>query len=280
MTNLLELDLSQNSIDDGCVEVLVRGLAGCSHLQSSNLRFNRIGDDGLDALIQGLPASVYALEISYNEITLSRQLPLLRFKSLDLWGNSLSIDGPRVIAESLANSECHLESLYLCTNAGDEGVATLAEGLRNNQRLTRMSLSTNIVNTTETGWRAFSPILCDTTSIDATYNSNHTLQYLGGGASRKPQDVEMLLHLNFDRDKSRVAANKILRTHRHLDMRPLFGWGFGLLPYVIAWLERFAKSRIKLKLSALYEFVRAMPMKVTNRVAGKTKGEKRKLNSS
>ena len=52
MTNLLELDLSQNSIDDGCVEVLVRGLAGCSHLQSSNLRRNRISDNGLDALIQ------------------------------------------------------------------------------------------------------------------------------------------------------------------------------------------------------------------------------------
>ena len=280
MSNLLELDLSQNSIDDGCVEVLVRGLAGCSHLRSLRMGRNRIGDNGLDVLIQGLPASVYALEISYNEITLSRQLPLLRFKLLSLSGNAISSDGARVIAESLANSECHLESLYLCTNAGDEGVATLAESLRSNQRLTRMSLSTNIVNITETGWRAFSPILCDTTSIDATYNSNHTLQYLGGDTSRKPQDVEILLELNSDRDKSRVAANKILRTHRHLDMRPLFDREMGLLPSVVAWLERFAKARLDLKLSALYEFVRAMPMKVTDRVAGKTKGKKRKLDSS
>ena len=86
-----------------------------------------------------------------------------------------------------------------------------------------------------------------------------------------------MLDLNSVQDKSRVAANKILQAHRHLDMRPLFGWEFGLLPYVATWLESFAESRLDLKLSALYEFVRAMPMKVTNKVVDKTKGEKRML---
>mmetsp|Transcript_22905 Transcript_22905/g.52572 ORF Transcript_22905/g.52572 Transcript_22905/m.52572 type:complete len:98 (-) Transcript_22905:590-883(-) len=72
----------------------------------------------------------------------------------------------------------------------------------------------------------------------------------------------MMLHLNEGMDESRVAASKILRSHRHLDMRPLFGWELGLLPYVVAWLEHFAKSRPDLKLSSIFEFVRAMPMKV------------------
>ena len=71
-----------------------------------------------------------------------------------------------------------------------------------------------------------------------------------------------------------VAASKVLQAHRHLDMRPLFGWEFGLLPYVIAWLERFAESRLDHKLSSIFEFVRAMPMKVTNRVVSETKGDK------
>ena len=89
----------------------------------------------------------------------------------------------------------------------------------------------------------------------------------------------MMLKLNSNQDKNRVAASKILQTHRHLDMRPLFGREMGLLPYVVAWLERFAESRLDLKLSSMYEFVRAMPMKVTDRLGGKTKGKKRKLNS-
>ncbi|EJK55167.1 hypothetical protein THAOC_25128, partial [Thalassiosira oceanica] len=179
--------------------------------------------------------------------------------------------GTQVIAASLANPECSLESLNLrgC-NIEDEGAATLAGGLRNNQRLTRMSLQNN--NITKRGWNAFSPILCDTSSINATYNSNHTLQDLGYYGIKIPQDIKMMLRLNRDMNKSRVAANKILQAHRHLDMRPLFGRELGLLPYVVAWLEHFAKSRPDLKLSSIFEFVRAMPTTKAN-------GVKSKLNS-
>ncbi|EJK67419.1 hypothetical protein THAOC_11550, partial [Thalassiosira oceanica] len=48
-------------------------------------------------------------------------------------------------------------------------------------------------------------------------------------------------------------------------MRPLFGRELGLLPYVVAWLERFAKSCPDLKLSSIYEFVQVMPIKATGR---------------
>ena len=283
MTSLNELTLQRNSIDDNYVGVLVHGLAECKHLRLLDLGFNMIGDNGLDVLVQGLPAGVVNLNLEWNEVTLARQLSMLRFEALNLGGNPLSCDGPRIIAASLANPECRLEALYLYgINIGDEGAATLAGSLRGNQRLTRMSLPTSIDNITETGWHAFSPILCDTTSIDATYNSNHTLQYLGSPGRTTyniPQDVKMLLGLNSDEDKCRVAARKILQTHHHLDMRPLFGREFDLLPYVIAWLERFAEYRLDLKLLSIFEFVRAMPMKVTDRVAGTTNGKKRKLNS-
>ena len=53
-----------------------------------------------------------------------------------------------------------------------------------------------------------------------------------------------------------------------------------LLPQVVAWLERYAQSRHDLKLSSIFEFVRAMPMHIADRVVGKTKGKKRKINSS
>jgi len=274
---LLELSLCGNSINDGSVEILACGLAACKHLRSLNLSQNRISDNGLDVLIQGLPVSVTHVAMGSNAVTLARQLPLLRFKKLDLMGNAFSLDGPRVIAASFVDPECRLEELNLeRSNIGDEGVTTLVKGLQSNNRLARMYLYGSTI--TESGWNAFIPILCDTSSINATHGSNHTLQVLGG-TYNLPKDVETLLHLNSEQDKSRVAAAKILRTHRHLDMRPLFGWEFGLLPYVIAWLERFAESRLDLKLSSVYEFVRAMPMKVTDRVVDKTKGKKRKLNS-
>ncbi|EJK51032.1 hypothetical protein THAOC_29836 [Thalassiosira oceanica] len=276
MATLREVVTRGNSLDDDCTRLLAQGLSDCKQIQLMDLSHNRISDNGLDVLVQSLPTSVDALLLSGNDITLVRHVLLLRFRVLSIVGNTLCPGGTRVIASSLANPECRLEDLHLYNcNIGDKGAATLADSLRNNQRLTYMSLENN--NITDRGWNAFSSILCDASSINATYNSNHTLQSLGG--YQIPQDVKMMLRLNQEQDKSRVAANKILQSHRHLDMRPLFGRGLGLLPYVVAWLDHFAKSRPDLKLSSIFEFVRAMPMKVTDGVVGTAKGEKRKLNS-
>ena len=272
MASLYDLNLYENTIDDNCVEVLVRGLAGCKHIRVLNLRHNVIDDDGLDTLIQGLPASVGRLVLENNEITLARQLPLLRFKNLDLSRNPLSLDGQRFIAESLANPECRLERLHLdYTNIGDEGAKIIATSMRSNRRLTCLHLTGS--NIAESGWNAFSSILCDTSSTNATHASNHTLQVLGVHRTI-PQDITPMLQLNSDQDKSRVAAAKILRAHRHLDMRPLFDRRLDLLPRVVAWLGRFAEFRLDLKLSSIFQFVRAMPMDIVVGAAGTKKGEK------
>ncbi|EJK70537.1 hypothetical protein THAOC_08092, partial [Thalassiosira oceanica] len=276
MAALLELHLSWNSFNDYCTRILAQGLSECKQILSLDLSRNRISDDGLDVLIQGLPASVDALNLEDNEITLARQLPLLRFKELDLCVNTLCLGGPGVIAASLANPECRLEELQLTRcNIGSEGAAIIAPSLRGNQKLTRLSLDLNDV--TEEGWNAFSSILCDTSSINATYNSNHTLRSLGFDQNMSPY-TKMFLKLNHDQDKGRVAANKILQVHRHLDMKSFFGRELDLLPRVVAWLDRFAESRPDLKLSSIFEFVRAMPMKVTGEKR-KTEGKKCKLSN-
>ena len=74
---------------------------------------NRIGDDGLEVLIQGLPESVDSLDLRSNEVTLARPLLLLGFKELSLAGSPLSPGGLEIIAASLANPECRLEVLNL-----------------------------------------------------------------------------------------------------------------------------------------------------------------------
>ena len=143
----------------------------------------------------------------------------------------------------MADPDCRLEELDLSqTNVfKDKGMAALAEGLRNNQRLT------TIEGYWETGFNAFRTVLCDRTSINATHGSNHTFQSLGGNYNL-PQDIKTMLELNSEENKSLVAATKILLSHRHLDMKPLFDRKMDLLPHVVAWLERFAESRLDLKL--------------------------------
>lgn len=264
MNDLLKLDLSYNSIDHDCVQVLVRGLVECRHLHELDISNNFIGDDELEMLIQGLPTSVDTLYSCCNGVTLARQLPLLRFKELYLEGNELSPVGPRVIAISLANPECRLERLNLYqTGVGDDGAATIAESLINNKRLVSMTLSYSYI--TETGWYAFSSVLCNAASINATHGSNHTLQHLGGSEANIPQEIQTILKLNCGKDKNRVAATKILQTHHHLNMRPLFDLELDLLPYVISWQGHYAEYCLRLKLSLIFQFVQAMPMNVIER---------------
>ena len=274
MAALFQLNLSGNSIDEYCVESLIHGLVQCNRLQLLNLNNNTIGDNGLDMLIQGLPASVNTLKLDDNQVALARQLPLTRFESLHLSFNSLCHGGPGIIAESLANPSCRLRELYLCdANIRDEGMTTLAGSLRGNRGLTCMALSNNDITD---GWNAFTSVLCDSTSIDATRDSNHTLYYMGS-CSRNwdiPSDVREILQFNYGRDKSRVAALKILETNRHLDMRPFLDKKLGLLPHVVAWLDLFAESRLDLKLSSIFEFVRAMPMDV---VCGAARSKQREI---
>ncbi|EJK66526.1 hypothetical protein THAOC_12552 [Thalassiosira oceanica] len=201
MASLDFLTLVGNFIGDGCVEILVRGLVGCKHLHTLRLESNRITDNGLDMLIRGLPDSFSRLELSGNQITLAQQLPLLRFEKLGLSRNPLSPGAPQVVAASLVNPGCRLKSLELTyTNIGDEGAAILAESLRSNRKVVEMQLAyCNVTNITETGWNEFLSTLCDTSSIDATHGSNHTLQALG--YADIPQGVEALLRLNQSQDK-------------------------------------------------------------------------------
>ena len=99
-----------------------------------------------------------------------------------------------------------------------------------------------------------------------------------------PRDTSLYLRLN--REHSQYAARcKILMSHKHLDMAPLLHWGLKFLPLAVAWFERAkpctaltiydydpaSRRRVleescegfeSRELTAMYEFVRGMPMEV------------------
>ena len=96
---------------------------------------------------------------------------------------------------------------------------------------------------------------------------------------RKGEQLASLLNMNRDTNKSNVAIKKILKYHPNIDMEPFFEWnmeGDGerdlkALPYVVDWFERAqdavagdeGEERYNIdgrKLSAIYQFARAMPL--------------------
>ena len=118
------------------------------------------------------------------------------------------------------------------------------------------------------GWSAFSRTLCNTSSINATYSSNHTLKVIGGYLSGTiPDGVSSLLDMNSSgNDKKQIAIMKILRYHPHFDMEPFFEWDEKLLPVVVHWFDRAractgvdAANIDRRKLDTIYQFIHAMP---------------------
>ena len=142
----------------------------------------------------------------------------------------------------------------------------------------------------------FSKLLCNKSSINDTYSSNHTLEALSLPHLNAESDLALLLHLNKDADKGHVAIKKILQYNRDADMEPLFEWnmeGEGerylkALPYVIAWFDRAREAVAndergeesynisERKLSAMYQFAQAMPLMFVPTSHIEVDGKKRK----
>ena len=161
-------------------------------------------------------------------------------------------------------------------NVDDEAVAAYAHSLTNNGSLITLSMlgiqqlsngiSSPIVES------AFSKLLCDTSSVNVTFLSNHIIENFIFSLRSTDQSLEQLKQVNRMEDKKEVAMIKILLSHDDLDMLPFFEWEFKVLPLMIDWFERAAAitmpngrniGRRKLgrrKLSSIYQFVRGMPL--------------------
>ena len=194
---------------------------------------------------------------------------------------------------------CKLEKLSLRDNiigpSGCEAIATLVQ--HPNSNLQRLDLSQNplqyirnndgLMNYKRIPFSEikdiFSKSLCNNSSINDTYISNHTLDELVLPESESTGqqwngNLECMLELNSYYDKSHVAIMKILSCHPIIDMEPLFQWGsddernLKSLPYVLAWFERAQEAAdaneeegcfhniLERKLSAIYQFALAMPL--------------------
>ena len=274
--SLREVHLTNNNISEEGMVDIITALSVHPHLQHLALRGNRLGKNGCVALATLLRCSATELQrlfISRNDIGddgIEALLPALtncsHLQSLGLYNNpSITTRGWQSLAAILEAPNTDLTSLDVDeNNVDDEALAAFANAMTNNNKLLRIYLNNNPI--TDDGWDAFSKLLCDSSSVNATFLSNHTLQYVSSDANAI---IGPLLRLNDREDNNEVATIKILQCHNDFDMLPFFEWEFKVLPLVLGWLEGASEYEMPegfepniepRKLSTIYQFVRGMPL--------------------
>ena len=164
-------------------------------------------------------------------------------EKLCLGGNRIGNAGCQALGTLLSDPSPALHTLLLCSNLIDnKGAAILANSLANNTRLQKLYLEGNEVDSKVEN--VFSKLVCDKSSVNSVYSSNHTLKDIQLSFERIGAKLASLLRMNRGTNKSHVAIKKILQCYPSIDMEPLFEWDaegeqtLKALPYVIAWLHR------------------------------------------
>ena len=261
--HLTVLSIKHANLQNGGDRVIMDTLRRCSNLQRVTLYNCNITDEQLLPIVDAIRG----------------HRPL---EELQLYGNNIGNAGCEALATLLADPNCNLSAIGLGNNAIDnEGATTIANSLTNNNQLQKLFLDDNPIDPSVDD--KFCRALCNKTSINDIYSSNHTLNVLlfNHDAGRQ---LESLLELNECDTKSYVAIRKILKYHPNIDMEPFFEWGMEeegehtlkALPYVMGWFERAEEAVAdddessnsegggynvtEQKLSAIYDFSRAMPL--------------------
>ena len=235
-------------------------------LQKLNLSGNNIDNEKLGDMIRVLANGHQLRELCLG---FCRLITTQGWKAL-----STLLEGPK---------STNLETLFLPgNNFGDDVALMFANALYGNCKLKRLFLHDNPI--TAEGWASFLGLICDVSSVNTTYLSNHTLQTLlqdRSGHRDIPVHGDALgyfLDLNrSSQDKEKIARIKILMSHPNMDMEPLFEWDSGgeqslkALPYVIDWFDRAGEAVADeegganfnidaRRLSSMYQFAQAMPL--------------------
>ena len=199
-------------------------------MTSLDLKCNAIDDNSLEMLAAGLVNNA-TLEI----LCLTRN-------------PSITADGLRSLIPFLQSESCSLRDFFYYDNdINDVDAAALAHGLAKNKSLEKLWFdpSEDDCRMTSAGWHSFATLLCDTSSINNTYLSNHTLKLIGEHCNKgSPVDqvharVRGLLRMhNNASSRDEIVISKILESHRDLDMEPFFEWELKFLPMIVPGLQK------------------------------------------
>jgi hypothetical protein len=316
-SKLKKLDLPFNDIDDEGLQSLLRGIANCRNLVVLKLLFNnQITVAGLRSLSDFFQSKSCILEsLNLDGVGIGNEGAMVLatglvdykvLKHLDLSDNAIGDEGILALVSGLTTAaNTSLETLYLSGNAfttagirslstlilserstlkelsinymriDDDGVSILADALTNNTSLERLVL--DLDGSTIAVRNTFSRLLCDTSSINNIYLSNHTLHTIGRWYDEEI-DCGKYFALNsrfLPKYRYLVPMCKILTHHPNLaDMEPFYQWKLKFLPMIADWFQRAspcqgyfeesAETFQSRELSAMYRFIRGVPLLVAD----------------
>jgi hypothetical protein len=212
----------------------------------------------------------------------------LHFEWLNLEETSLRL------LNSIAHPNCNLEKFEsqheICTQDGfSQVIFGWAEVLKRNSTIKslRLECQFDTIDSFVDFWHEYSNLLCDRNTIEATYNSNHSLESLGfvfeynsneedddsweedddivdeagrrfEEAQKTPLEIRLLLDLNKYSDKAAVARRKIIQVHFSGASKVQNLHGLNLDPKVVPNLLSWMRKQNS-ELSLMYEYLWSVP---------------------
>ena len=252
-TSLNEVVFSMNEIQSGNIVDIITALSMHPQLKRIDLDGMNIGgvsSTALSTLLRCSTTNLQSLDLTNCGIddegleTLSQSIRGSKLQELKLMENqSITIRGWKAVSTLLATPDSNLKELASHGNdIGNEGVLVFANALASNSSLETLEISGYGIHIRE--WvKPFSEILCDKSSINKTYQSNHILRSVRvDGLGITGSLHHNLVFLNSNEDKQQVAVYKILQYHTHFDVQPFFEWEYKVLPIMINWLTKAHKA--------------------------------------
>jgi len=157
---LREITLSNCNIGQDSIIILTNALMNraADTLKKIDLGGNNLGDCNLDELLTALSACTKLISLSLD------------------W-NRIGQRGCTSLAPLLKSLESNLKNLYLRGNPIYDAVDILVGSLSKNTKLRELALGENS-RITGSGWRSLLKLICNTSSMTAVKESNHTLSCL------------------------------------------------------------------------------------------------------
>ena len=291
LSNLVNLNLDGNRIGDEGATDLANFLVNNDTMKGLSMRHNQfITPNGWVAFFNRLQTSRVPLKVldlwgcavdgdavvtaMVNFLSNGRSsLRSLNVHTMEFGAvaerRGFSVNGGRAITNLLRSPNSSLEELRFDLNqVNDEVVADLANALVNNASLESLDFD-RVQGITKRGWDAFAHILCNTTSIDSIYSSNHTLRNVSSPSTIS--DLQHLLDLNYNENKADVARQKILQFHftEENNLQEFVDMELAVLPQALSWIGRDVTSqngnlwraigRNILGFSLMYRSLQSMP---------------------
>jgi hypothetical protein len=266
---LEKLDVSYNSIGDVGVNALTNALESNCMLKEliivGNPGVTPAGWVNFSTVLQNPTSALEVINVSNDsindEVINSFALALSEncmLKKMTFYANDIVTPTGWVnLSNILRNPTSALEVLTVCSSSiNDEVMHSFAGALSNNNTLRELDfLDFSFDEITSDVHAAMTNVLCDTSSILNTFNSNHTLTKLQSiySAISLPNDLLSLLKINRVNSVSQAARLKIITMHfngSEINMQPFMEMTLCVRPHAIAWM---AKDMY------LFGLLRAMP---------------------